>query len=131
MKTILITGVASGIGKETCKYFLENNYKVIGLDIKESFKHDNLVSFIVDITNKEKLLEIKDYLFEKNIKLDAIVNIAGIHKMASLVESDYESLKKLIDINLLGTILVNNIFHSLLVKKGRIVRASEKRSWMA
>ena len=58
--------------------------------------------------------------------LDAIVNIAGIHKMASLVESDYESLKKLIDINLLGTMLVNNIFHSLLVKKGRIVITSSE-----
>ena len=41
--------------------------------------------------------------------------------MASLVESDYNAMKKLIDINLCGTMLVNNTFHSLLNKNGKII----------
>ena len=41
--------------------------------------------------------------------------------MASLVENDYNQMKKVIDINLCGTMLVNNVFHDRLDKKGRII----------
>jgi short-subunit dehydrogenase len=64
---------------------------------------------------------VSEYLKNENIMLDAIINIAGIHKMASLVENKYSDLKKLIEINLLGTMNVNNKFHCHLKNKGRIV----------
>jgi NAD(P)-dependent dehydrogenase (short-subunit alcohol dehydrogenase family) len=41
--------------------------------------------------------------------------------MASLVETDFDKIKKVIDINLVGTMLVNNTFHPLLKEKGRIL----------
>ena len=56
--------------------------------------NDKVILYI----NKEKLREdIISYLNVNNIKLDAIINVAGIHKMASLVETEYEQLKKLIN----------------------------------
>lgn len=121
MKTVLITGVASGIGKATKEYFLNNNYKVIGLDINDIDKEDNLIGFSVDITNEENLLTIKEHLVENKIELDAIINVAGIHKMASLIENDYDDMKKVINVNLLGTMLVNKVFHGVLKSKGRVV----------
>ena len=116
MKTVLITGVSSGIGEASKDYFLSNNYQVIGLDIKEIKEQNNLISFNVDITNKEELIKIRQYIKDNNIELDAIINVAGIHKMASLVEDDFDILKKVIDINVLGTMLINNVFHELLKK---------------
>lgn len=121
MKTILITGSASGIGEEVKKIFLENGYQVIGLDINNQLEVNNLISFKVDITNSDDLKKIKEYCLENNILLDGIINIAGIHKMASLVETNFSDIKKLIDINLLGTMLVNNTFHQILTKEGRVV----------
>ena len=121
MKTILITGSASGIGKEVKKKFLENGYKVLGIDISNQTEEDNFVSFKTDITNSDDLNKIKEYCLENNILLDVIVNVAGIHKMASLVETDFSIIKKLIDINMLGTINVNNTFHSLLKGNGRVI----------
>lgn len=121
MKTILITGSASGIGEEVKKIFLENDCQVIGLDINNQLEINNLISFKVDITNSDDLKKIKEYCLENNILLDGIINIAGIHKMASLVETDFLDIKKLIDINLLGTMLVNNTFHSLLKPMARII----------
>jgi short-subunit dehydrogenase len=121
MRNILITGVASGIGNAVMNYFLMNNYNVIGVDIKEIEKRENLIGFTCDITNKAELEKVKEFLIDNNIVLDAIVNIAGIHKMASLVEDDFSKIKKVIDINLCGTMLVNNVFHSILDKKGRIL----------
>lgn len=121
MKTVLVTGVASGIGKATKEYLLTNNYKVIGLDIFSVDNETNFTSFKVDITNKDEVNQVLEYLLSNNIKLDAIINIAGIHKMASLVEEDFETMKKVIDVNLLGAMLINNKFHSELKENGRIV----------
>ena len=118
---ILITGVASGIGKATAEFFLEKGHIVYGIDINPVENKKNLYSYTCDITNEKQLNSLKEQFKENNILFDAIVNIAGIHKMASLIEEDYASLKKLIDINLLGTMLVNKTFHSLLNKKGRII----------
>ena len=120
-KTVLITGVASGIGEAVKSKFLSDGYNVIGIDIKEVEEVENLISFGADITSSEDLKEIKNYCIEHNILLEGIINIAGVHKMASFVETGFSDIKKLIDINLLGTMLVNHTFHSLLKAKGRIV----------
>ena len=119
---ILITGVASGIGKALKEKYLESKHTVYGIDIIDSKeKNPNFKSYIVDITNEENLQEVFNELKDKKIKLDMIVNIAGIHKMASFVETKYQTMKKVIDINLLGTMLVNNTFHPLLKEKGKII----------
>ena len=41
--------------------------------------------------------------------------------MASLAESSYADMKRVIDINLCGTMLVNRMFHRLLAANGRII----------
>ena len=118
---ILVTGAYSGIGKAVKDYLLNQGHNVYALDILDIEKEDNLVSFKVDITNEEELSNIKQYFVDNNITFAAIVNVAGIHKMASLVETSFSKMKKVIDVNLLGTMLVNNVFHSLLNKNGRVI----------
>ena len=98
MQYVLITGASSGIGKSLKDIFLQNNYHVIALDIKGIDPQDNLDSFICDITNKESLQNVKNTLDKQNIKLDYIINVAGIHMMASLVESPLEQMQRLINI---------------------------------
>ena len=118
---ILITGASSGIGQAVSEYFIERGHTVYGIDLTEPAPKENLRSFAADITDEAALLNVKAYLQENGITLDAILNIAGIHMMASLVESDYARMKKVIDINLSGTMLVNHVFHDCLADNGRIV----------
>ena len=120
-KNILITGAASGIGKATTEILLNKEYNVFAIDIVECEPHNNLKSFICDITNDEQISMVINYFKINNIKIDAIINVAGIHKMTSLVENNFNDLKKLIDINLLGTMNVNNKFHPYLEKNGKII----------
>lgn len=117
---ILITGAASGIGKATVEAFLENNHNVFAVDIND-IDNKNLTSFKCDITNEEQLIKVYNYINSYGIKLDAIINIAGIHLMASLLESEFSKMKRLIDVNLTGTMLVNKVMYPLLNKKGKII----------
>lgn len=120
MNNVLITGCASGIGRSLCDIYHLNGYKVFGIDIKE-VESNEITSFKADITNEETLLKVFKELKNENVNLDLIINVAGIHKMASLVETDYVSMKKVIDVNLSGTMLVNKTFYPLLNKNGKIV----------
>ena len=121
MKHVLITGVSSGIGDKTKDIFLTNGYFVIGLDIKETNETNNFKFIKTNITNESDVLNVSNYLETNNIELDAVINIAGIHKMSSLVEDDFNNLKKVIDINLLGPMLINNKLHKYLKPKGKIL----------
>ena len=118
---ILITGAASGIGRATVDYFLDSGHRVFGIDVAPAQERENFRSFVANITDEASLNAVRAYLQDNGIVLDAILNIAGIHMMASLVEGDYTRMKRVVDINLTGTMLVNRMFHPHLKKNGRIV----------
>lgn len=120
MKNILITGCSSGIGEALTNIYIDNGYNVIGIDLKEP-KCDNFTFFKCDITSEDNLRLIYNSLTDNQITLDLVINVAGVHKMASLVETDFNLMKKVIDVNLCGTMLVNKTFHSLLDEKGKII----------
>lgn len=118
---LLVTGVASGIGQAVADHFIAQGHFVFGIDLMEVSAREHFHSFIADISSEDSLQAVKAYLTGNNIKLDAILNIAGIHMMASLVESDFDKMKNIIDVNLTGTMLVNRVFHECLAEKGRIL----------
>ncbi len=118
---LLITGAASGIGQAVAKHFMECGHTVYGIDLTNTESHSNYLGFTADITDEDSLQNVRKYLLENNITLNAILNIAGIHMMASLVESDFSKMKKVVDVNLSGTLLVNRVFYDRLAKHGRII----------
>lgn len=118
---VLITGAASGIGKAVVKRFVEQGHTVYGIDLTKTESSGNYYGFAADITHGDALEAIKKHFLENNITLDAILNIAGIHRMASLVESDYSAMKKVVEVNLSGTMLVNRVFYDRLAESGRII----------
>lgn len=121
MRSVLITGAASGIGAAVCDFLLANGYRVYALDVSPTPKKDNLMGFIADIRNESELCQVAEKIKADGVTLEAIINVAGIHAMTSLVEGDFERIKRLMDINLCGTMLVNKVFHPHLDKKGRII----------
>ena len=126
---VLITGAASGIGRAAADCFIKQGHRVFGIDVAPI--SEDYPSFAADITDEASLLRVKDFLQENGIALDAVVNIAGVHMMASLVESDYQRMKKVVDINLTGTMLVNRVFHQCLKKDGRIIIVTSEVAGMA
>lgn len=119
--TVLITGAGSGIGKAVAEHFLKNGHTVYGLDIRFSENERGMTAFTGDITCPQDMERVKTALQEQNAALDWILNFAGVHTMASFIEEDYEKIKRVVEINLLGATLVNKTFYPLLKKDGKIL----------
>lgn len=95
MSTVLITGTSSGIGKAAALKFLDEDHKVIGIDINE-MPNENLFSFFKKIGKYEHYVaDISDSSSLPDIKnVDILVCNAGVQTNS---ERD-------IDVNLKGTI---------------------------
>ncbi len=119
--TVLITGAGSGIGKAVAEYFLKNGHTVYGVDIRFPEDVGGMCAFTGDITCPQDMERIKTALQEQNAVLDWVLNFAGVHTMASFIEEEYEKIRRVAEINLLGAVLVNKTFHSLLKKDGKIL----------
>lgn len=134
MKFVLVTGGASGIGFTTCKTLAGKGCTVFACDINEEslkvlqMQHDDkIIPFYMDITNEETIAAAYAGINKITVKLDAIVNCAGISQMGSLIEDNPKNTQRVIDINLLGMMRVNRIFFPLLQEtKGRIITISSE-----
>lgn len=135
MKTILVTGGASGIGKSICETFSKKGYKVFAADINTELLtkiiDENIIPITMDVTNLESIKNAYSKISQMVDHLDVIVENAGISRMASLIEMDMAVIEKMININLLGMIRVNKIFFPLIEKsKGRIINISSENGWL-
>ena len=118
---ILITGAASGIGNAAAVHFAKMGHKVYAWDRQDFSSTDEIEVYQADITNEDSLITVKDSLASKGVTFDVIICVAGIHTMAALVESDFSKMRKVIDVNLIGTMLTCRVFHSLLSNTGRVI----------
>lgn len=118
---VLITGAASGIGAATADLFLKNGHTVYALDRTAIPEREGLVPFTADVTDEAALRSVLSQLSELDVTLDAILLVAGIHRMASLVEGKCDTLRCVVDVNLVGAMLTVRTFHPLLSRGGRVV----------
>lgn len=108
-KVILVTGGTEGLGKCIVDSFLSmKDYTIISIAKnipKEQYKL-NIEYYEGDISNFEKINELVKKIIEKHKKIDVLINNAGIIAEGPLIDSSYESIKKIIDVNTTGTIYV-------------------------
>ena len=108
MKTAIVTGASSGIGKAITEYLEQNNYKVYKISRRDGID-------ITDISKLEKLECLKD----KNIKI--LVNCAGVGIFKPHEEINTKSIQNLIDTNLTAPIILTKLLLRTLKKnKGYI-----------
>lgn len=118
MKRVLITGGNKGIGLETTKLFLENDYEVIVVarDFKDfPYKNNqNVKEVVFDVS---KVSEIEALVYEVGA-VDVLVNNAGV--MNSLPYTDYPEEKKefLMKVNLYAPIEFITHMSDLMMKQG-------------
>jgi len=121
---ILITGASSGIGKAIYKLLKEANYNVIGIS-------RNGPDLFLDLKNFENIKKIKEFIAEKSLKIDVLINNVGIAYVNSFVNSSIEEIEEQIDINLKSHILITKLLIENINQNGIIINIGSIASKIA
>lgn len=125
-KTILVTGASNGIGFEVAKIAASLGHKVIAIsrDIGNLKSIDNIDSYSVDITNEELLENLVKRLIRKNIKLDVLINNAGLLINSPFEKTSMKSFKDVYNVNIFGVVSVIRMCLPIINKSGHVVNIS-------
>ena len=120
---VLVTGALGGMGRAVCDRLGAEGYTVIGLDRAES---DADGYYSVDLCSEEAVASTFEKIKEKYGRISAIVHLAGMYDLGSLVEMDGERLKKIFEVNFFAICRINRVFLPLLEPRGRIIITSSE-----
>ena len=139
-KVVVITGGAGILGKGIAAYLAKEGAKIIILDRSEeagnalvqSIKADggDAMFLYTDVMNKEVLEGNKAEIMKAYGRIDVLLNAAGGNMPGATIAPDktffdleIDAFKKVVDLNLFGTVLPTMVFASIMVdqKKGSIV----------
>lgn len=130
-KCAFITGAAArGIGYATAKKFLDEGWGVVMFDVNKAnadqrmseltdAQRSNAEFMIGDVTKAEDIQKVVDHCVEKYGHLDAVYNGAGVlGTLTPANETDFTEARRVIDIDLMGSLQVNVIAGNQMVKQG-------------
>ncbi len=109
MKSILITGASSGIGRKAAEVFLEAGWRV-GCVARRADKlaeltaiHDMAIALPADVTDKDEMTAVFSKFVDQVGRLDAVFNNAGMFGPSkSPDEVDLEAFDQVINVNVRG-----------------------------
>jgi len=126
MKQILITGANGGMGKAVTALFADRGYTVYALDREPSTPRDNVVPICADVTDAESVAAAFEAVKERASDLFAIIHLAGIYALDSLVEMSEAEFERVFRVNLGGAFLVNKTFFPLLKSGSRVIAVTSE-----
>jgi short-subunit dehydrogenase len=127
MKTILITGCDSGIGKFFVDTYSANqDVRIIAtVEKMQSINHwqnnANVIALPLDITNKNQLGDFQKKLVEFNYKISTLILNAGVSNWGPLLSIDEIELESVINVNLIGTLSVLRRTLPHLSQDGKVI----------
>lgn len=134
-KVIIITGGYGVLGGSIAEYLAENGAKMVILgrnSEKGEAKVDNIrkkgfeALFVkADVLNKEELNDANETIIKQWGKIDVLINAAGgnmpgatISPSQTIFDLDIESMREVVDLNLMGTIIPTLIFGKAMATNG-------------
>ena len=131
MKTILITGASSGIGKETALLFADKGWNVAAtMRNEEHFSmfanRKNVRSYLLDVKYPASIEIAIQQAIRDFGSIDVIVNNAGIYTTNPLEETSDETINGIIETNIKGVVQTTKTIlkHFRETKSGMIVNVS-------
>lgn len=133
-KNIIITGGSSGIGEALVNQLVDfganiwiiarNEEKILQLKSRLDGKSEQVQYFSIDVQNYQDLLKISGEFKAQNIKIDGLINSAGVTYPAEFDKLDIEKYHWLMDINYFGTVNCVLAFLPLMEEGSFIVNIS-------
>ncbi len=138
-KVALITGGASGIGEKTAEFFVEEGVKVLVIDVNRDRIENTVRSLrkrggevqgiVCDVTREDEVSRMTEEGRAHFGTIDFLINSAGIGGGLNPLETaKREEWQKVLDINLVGTLLCSRAVMPILREKksGRIVNIASE-----
>lgn len=102
-RVVIITGASSGIGLATAKLFASKGHVVHGI-ARNEFVTTDFLYHQCDVTNEKSVVDVVTQIFNKEGKIDVLVNCAGMGISGSVENSPSEKIQKIFDVNFFGTV---------------------------
>ncbi|MBJ9720692.1 SDR family oxidoreductase [Acinetobacter calcoaceticus] len=126
-EAVILTGTSSGLGEAMAIALTQSNVKVFGLDIAAKTAAldalDHYEHFQGDITNPESWTALTEAVKAGNFKHVGLVPCAAITDVDRILDVTPDRIKKVFDVNILGTIQALQAALPLMLpnKQGSIV----------
>ena len=121
---MLITGARKGIGRALAETYIERGWHVIGCSRQASeYSHANYRHFVLDVSDQVAVRKMMTSVRKEEGRLDALINNAGVASMNAAMLTPTDTVRRIIETNVLGTFLLCQEAARLMQKNrwGRIV----------
>ena len=121
MKIAIVTGINGQLGRAIKKKLIKKNFKVIGIDLNKLKDSNQNINYKCDISNEKEVATLFKDLKKNKIFPEILINNAGIGAYGHIKYRKEIEIKKVMNVNLLGTInLIKQFYlHSKNSKKLR------------
>lgn len=134
-KVVVITGGYGVLGSDIARYLAAEGAKVVILGRKEdkiktlaeSIKKNggDVLGLVTDVMDRERLEDNKSEILKTYGKIDVLINAAGgnmpgatITPDQTIFDLDIDAFRKVVDLNLFGTVIPTMVFAKAMVKNG-------------
>ena len=120
-KVVIITGASSGIGLATARRLTQKGYKVYGI-ARRPVLDEPFECMSADVNDLDAIKRIFEEVFEREGRIDAVVNNAGMGIAGAVEYATPESIQRIFDTNLTSLVKISSIAIGYLKKsKGNLV----------
>ncbi|MGE0285859.1 MAG: glucose 1-dehydrogenase [Bradyrhizobium sp.] len=135
-KVAVVTGAAGGIGSAICRRFLEEEVRIVAIDLNaDSLKQlaaglgageDRLLCVTTDISDYARVKDAVERGVAKFGKLDILVNNAGWDVASPFLKTEPDLWEKIIDVNLRGPLNLHKaaLPHLIAAGGGKVVNVA-------
>jgi NAD(P)-dependent dehydrogenase (short-subunit alcohol dehydrogenase family) len=130
MRTAIVTGAASGIGRECARMLLDDGYTVVGLDLKGEAVNagfpdasSKLHAMSCDVGNIEQLAAAVDAAQARLGRIDALLHFAAIWTGKTWDETEPGEWERVLRVNVTGTFFLARYVAEKMIpnRRGAIV----------
>jgi len=126
-QTVFITGAATGLGAATAEEFAAHGWQVFAAAHVTPGAASPGIPITVDVTDSDSCAAAARVVTRHTDGLGAVINFAGLLDLGPLMEVSEERLRRIFDVNVIGTHRVNRAMFDLVrAGGGRIVNISSE-----